>query len=784
MNVISQSSYLKHTVVQDAKKKRVFVLLTSAITYRPEGSRVVTLNNDSELKYVVDYYRDANYKITLVVDSTMLPTGTANIMALNYWKFKLPVFDHATAVTYTINKLDSCISYLALCYHLKHCKHVLTSLAKEMIHTIPLIFGSADSCIQHFQPVLKTHNIEKVVSNAIYEQLEGLRQEIRDFMSPSLASKILQIDDLSSLDINHIIDNELTVAVRAATGAGKTKNIFGPIIKKAKMYGKKVVYISHLIALVEQVCLENQSISYKTHELCSIENAASLGVVINSIWKAHIRTFVESVDILIIDEFEKVLNAVVCAENSIQMDKKKVFECLSSIIKQIPLVIVGDADLSDLSLRYLQDIRGNTTLINCSKNPYSQIKAVVTDQNQYISTDRAKEQLMSDKVYLFDSLETLRRVTMMFGYKDKNGLDCEKAALNDGVLIVHGDNKNKSEQRAFLANPNEEIKKYSAVLASPCLGSGFSITTPFTNKVVVFCDKTLPPLELINFARRFRTANEIWFAVDAANDFNFRKYTPIDYKPSIHSSPTDKLEIEFTNTKTKFTSSLALNLQLTLEELGFIAKSEPSPLYKQLAARNQVCKVTKEYNEIVTTAVLSAPEISEQIYKRMRAGQERSASDNATLTRHQIQRDYLLNEVDESDVKFHFEFIKNKNIFDFFPFVHRTVRDKNSQKYQQVAMFIFENLLQSHSFSKDLAYISIHRDDVYKFAHSCYQNKDLLNWGLNEGLQIATLLQKNKATRYVRKLLKSLGFEINRFSGKTGKARVKLTSHALAYARL
>lgn len=77
MNVIAQSSYLKHTVVQDAKKNRVFVLLTSAITYRPEGSRVVTLNSDSELKKVVDYYRDANYKITLVVDSTMLPTGTA-----------------------------------------------------------------------------------------------------------------------------------------------------------------------------------------------------------------------------------------------------------------------------------------------------------------------------------------------------------------------------------------------------------------------------------------------------------------------------------------------------------------------------------------------------------------------------------------------------------------------------------------------------------------------------------------------------------------------------------
>jgi hypothetical protein len=185
----------------------------------------------------------------------------------------------------------------------------------------------------------------------------------------------------------------------------------------------------------------------------------------------------------------------------------------------------------------------------------------------------------------------------------------------------------------------------------------------------------------------------------------------------------------------------------------------------------------------MTRAVISAPNISTQHYKRMRSGEKRSASDNATLTKHQIQKDYLIDDLDESDVKFHYEFVKNQNIFDFFPFVNRTVQDRNRAIYQPVARFIFENLLQSHTFSKKNSHITIHRNDIYTFAHLCYQNKELLNWGLNEDLHITSLLQKNKATTYVRKLLKTLGFEAKRFSGKD-KLKIHLSSHALAYARL
>ncbi|TOP49282.1 hypothetical protein CGH16_23595, partial [Vibrio parahaemolyticus] len=89
-----------------------------------------------------------------------------------------------------------------------------------------------------------------------------------------------------------------------------------------------------------------------------------------------------------------------------------------------------------------------------TENPYSSIKAVITDKNQYLSNVYLKERLIDeDKVFLFDSLVTLRQVTQSLGYKDSNRLDSEEEALKDGVLIIHAHNKDMPAQKAFLENP-------------------------------------------------------------------------------------------------------------------------------------------------------------------------------------------------------------------------------------------------------------------------------------------------------------------------------------------
>lgn len=791
MNVIAQSQITEHTLIRASEKTSVVILATSKITYQPENHRVVALsNNKNNLTYVINYYRDAGYSITLVIDSKTFPSLTASIMKDNYRsKARVSLYDNATNTHYLLNNFQNTISYLTLCHQIEPCSEVLQWLAEKVIRMIPLIHGTAQSCLNSYHANLEQSNISDDLMHALNQQLTLNLVNVRTFMSPSMQTNTTEINSLHSPICKQLIDNTPTLAIRSATGTGKTKYIFGPIIKSARENNKKVVYLSYLMALVQQYCDDNQAVSYNNPNLDHIEQSSAMGVVVNSIWKEHIRSFIAQADILIIDEFEKVLSTIVCSKESKQLPKQRVFACLSEIIKTIPQLIVGDADLSDISLGYLSRLRGDVTLLKCTQNPYTTIDAVITDKNQYISNANLKDQLLSDKVFLFDSLVTLRQVTKALGYEDSNGLDCEKAALKDGVLIVHGDNKGLPEQSAFLANPNKEINKYRAILASPCLGSGFSITTDFTKRVVVFCDKTLMPLELVNFARRFRAAKQIWFAVDAYQDFICQKSKDTEYNIHIHTQPTDALEIEFSNVKNRFNSPLALNLHLTLQELGFKTNSAPSSFLSQIMSSKSVSNESKSYRKLMVKTIVTSPSLAYSQAAMLLSTDKRSASDMAALTKYSIQNNYQLNEISEKDVLFHFEFLKNRAIFNLLPFVQSEKAETGREtRHQRAADFIFKYILKEHCFSKEKPSFCIHRDEVRQIVAICYKNKDVLNWALDKSYHIIQPLHKaqktNKATTYIKNLLTSLGLEITPFSGGTGKAKVFLSSYALHYARI
>lgn len=788
MNVIAQSQATEHTLLQTSKAKSVFIMLDPFLQHRSNDHRVVALRNDrSNAMDVVRYYLDAGYTITLVADSKLFPTQTARLMKSNYCGSRVPMLDSATGIYYSLENFRSTVTYLTLCNSLSPCKETSQWLSKQLIRTVPLTNSTTEACVNTFLSDLQGVQSIELLRAALDEQLEQNRNRVRKFMSPTLQTKTITVDSLRSPLCSQLINDSKTLAVRAATGTGKTKHLFGPLAKAARSKNKKIVYLSYLTALVEQYCNDNLAVSYN-QDLCELEQADAMGVVVNSIWKSHIRSVLNQADILIIDEFEKVLTTVVCSEPSKQLPKQQVFESLSEVIRNVPQLIVGDADLSDISLSYIKELRSEVTLLDCKENPYSSIKAVITDKNQYLSNVYLKEQLTKkDKVFLFDSLVTLRQVTQSLGYKDSNRLDCEEEALKDGVLIIHAHNKDMPAQKAFLENPNEEIKKYNAIMASPCLSSGFSITTHFTNKVVVFCDKTLTPLELINFARRFRTAKQIWFAVDAYKDFITPHAKETTYKPTLHVQPTDKLNIAFNNVKKRFFAPLALHLHLTLEELGFMTTSAPSSFTAQLFAQKSATLAAKAYKELEVQAIVSSPDLTQEQASWLWAKDRRTSSDNASLTKFQIKRDYGVKKVTEDDVNFHFKFLANRSVFDSFPFVNRSGdKVEIEDKHHSAAMFIYDNILRKYGFSVGRDAFWIHKDDVRQIVKACYLKQELLNWAFKDRLHISKPLHQeakpNKATSYLKKLLNSLGFEVGTFRSSSKKAKVELHKNARNYA--
>ncbi|MEF1339182.1 hypothetical protein REH81_20810, partial [Vibrio rotiferianus] len=390
--------------------------------------------------------------------------------------------------------------------------------------------------------------------------IQAIKQAVEDDFKITLADNYQQIGSLEDLKFSEL---NATTAMLAATGVGKTTNVYAPTAIEASE-GNEVVYISHLISLVEQFCLRTNSVSYQQQELNTFTQANSIGSVINSTWKPHIFEKVCSAKILLIDEFEKVYKTLVCSDNSKTMQADRVFDALVQILRTVPKVIVADADLTDNSLALLKEIRGDLSVIECTENPYKSFIANVLSKKEFIDIEKVRTVLDQDKVFLFDNLKTLKRTVAELGYQNSQGLDCEIKALDDGILVVHSDNRDMPAQKAFLTDPNKEVAKYKAIMASPCLGAGFSITKRYTNTVNVVCESTLIPRELVNFSRRFRCAKTYNFWCDEGQNS-----CRINYSYNSELGKRYDESMKFKRQQQTLNEHLALSLRFTLEKLGF-----------------------------------------------------------------------------------------------------------------------------------------------------------------------------------------------------------------------
>ncbi|WP_254059183.1 hypothetical protein [Vibrio parahaemolyticus] len=168
---------------------------------------------------------------------------------------------------------------------------------------------------------------------------------------------------------------------------------------------------------------------------------------------------------------------------------------------------------------------------------------------------------------------------------------------------------------------------------------------------------------------------------------------------------------------------------------------------------------------------------------------KRTASDNAAISKHTIKSYYKLIEVTKEDVEFHFLFSKNRKLFDkLFSVPAPNEDDSKNSKYRRLANLISESLFKGHQFSAQSPSIMIHREQVLGFINLMIESRDLVNWTLHKDTHIPLSLKTNSTTNkkmlYFRQLMKSLGFEIGRFSGTTNKAKISLTQRARSYTRL
>ncbi|MCR9629064.1 hypothetical protein NB520_09510 [Vibrio antiquarius] len=776
MKLVAKNHNFAHLVEQERQTKSIVVKASGKINFQSETATIVTPLDKKNLQKVCEYYRYANYRVTIAIDSQNFRKDAVRILQENYLGLGCSVFDLSISESLPHPK-NAKLEYLCKAFELTRSGNLAQLAAKIAIIKIPFVFSCAKQCAAAY---IQDDSLKAPFIRCLERKIERVKEAVeRDFKINS-SDNYQRVDSLRGLELSQLPS---TTAIIAATGVGKTSYVYTPIARSASA-DKNVTYISHLISLVEQFCLEVSCASYQEQDLMKLGQANSMGSVINSIWKPHLFEKICSSHTLLIDEFEKVYKTLVCSENSRTMQADRVFDALVHILKTVPRVIVADADLTDNSLSFLKQIRGELSVIECAENPYKTLNATILNKKELLNSKQIRTVLERDKVFLFDNLQTLKQVVGQLGYQNHLGLDCETKALNDGVLVLHSDNRDMPAQKAFLKDPNREVTKYKAVIASPCLGAGFSIIENYTNTVNVICESTLIPRELVNFSRRFRCAKEYNFwCGDLKSSRNNQSNDCLEKHRHSHLGLRYTERLKFERQKRELNEHLALSMRFTLEKLGFEASCKNSMQHHTVVSTHKR-QFDAEFKARQQIAVVEAVEITPTEFAIKQRCNALSSIDLAEVRKFEIKMVYNLDKINLEHVKFDDNF--DRELFAHLPFV----LDKPSlvrlaiysRQKEYIANLISLVVFDGYNFEEEKSNHFLFKSSVADVLRK--MDGDGLDLYFPPQLKFPSLgktEQTYKATSYLKALLTKLGFVLGRYGGKEQKARVSVSPLAKEY---
>ncbi|MEZ8333337.1 hypothetical protein [Vibrio splendidus] len=636
------------------------------------------------------------------------------------------------------------------------------------------------------------------VINLLSDELGKTFDEIQSLIYTSQCPVRSTVKDTVTLNADNIIDsvvylhmgafwhdNRGVYVVRAGTGVGKTHHALR-MCKREKVKGRKTAIISNLISVVKQHKPESIKTAFYDEDMHDIESADHFSLTINALANDFHYYKLRQVDTIVIDESEKVLQALFDPTVTYipLSDKKLIRSRLADLLKKMSKKFVFmDADASDnVTSAFVKEYREeDVTEVNFPTTAYQKIEAHVDELTLVQSNLVANKLLSSDKQFIAcDSRKMIDHLLRDSGYTDSNGYACHKAALESGILVVHSKVKEFEEQAAFLNNPNKEILKYQTVIVSPSLREGFDIKARYCDEVIVLSRNVLQPLQLVQLARRLRKATKIRFAVSHRIDMRYDT-SKLNFESKSHDSISERLEREFERRETLLKINQPLALTETLKALSFDLTVHPISLIDLGYEKNSITSTAKErLEEIPKARVLSQAE-----YYQINSSSALTVADEMAIERWKIAEklNIAVQDVTKEVVSFHDQ-------FEFEP----------SQAFLQAAQGKSTNDSLASRLAVIVSAIGVEGltiDGTFEIANSLktyrsiITHKALLKECFDkkyaeklDSMEIEKELKQNTATTRLNALLKRLGIVKSKQRGNQNNRRTLYQFHSLAKSAL
>jgi len=292
------------------------------------------------------------------------------------------------------------------------------------------------------------------------------------------------------------------------TAYGKTSIILEPVMRDYMAQGKKVLVITHRRSINRNIANITGIVSY---DECTspdiIASAKGLKIVVNSLSAHKYKDFIESADLVVIDEASQVISHVLGGEVKHRQD---VWNALNACVKSAQSVIMADADINSRCASMIgaearlfkieqkhSDITVQTADIDHVRGLV--VEAVKEGKKALIACDVAKDAQALAKVIAKKTGKT--------------------------PLVITADSARWDEQAAFIADPDST--KQHVVIYSPVITSALSITTAHFDAHFGLFQGSIVPSDAIQMLRRDRTATT--FTIGMKNP-DYRKVEQVEVK--------------------------------------------------------------------------------------------------------------------------------------------------------------------------------------------------------------------------------------------------------------
>lgn len=343
------------------------------------------------------------------------------------------------------------------------------------------------------------------------------------------AKKIVKIDDVKNhnlIKVNSL--EELTPdykgiwLISAPTGSKKTQLVGRTFREYCSQNNFEFLSLAHLRSLIKEMATrlnvthyDDEKKAIRTAGQDSLKQGAeSLSVCLPSIGHRYFSSFIKQAKHVFIDEISQVLNALNSDHIFKTIPAEIIYETLRQIIRNAECLICADANINQETLQFIEQCRPAGEKFNIVEMaPKDEGKTAHLYASEAELLKKITYELMVNNANVWittDSKEKAKALAKILGQYDELS-----------IMSVIADNNATNEVKKFLANIEQESRKYRIVISSPAISSGVSIEhkgNPHFNMVAGFFNGySVLPTDAYQMIGRVRYAKDFHLHINQRN---------------------------------------------------------------------------------------------------------------------------------------------------------------------------------------------------------------------------------------------------------------------------